>query len=108
MGIPIGIITMLPTLVRGVTELVGTVEKLVKKPGSGAEKKEMVLDAFEDQVKAEADVADDSGVYGDMLFFDGKYDWGCLITKLPALRGAVGDLIDAVVRIKNILKVCDK
>jgi hypothetical protein len=108
MGFPVAILASLPSIIQGVTALVEQVEKLVRRKGAGAEKKEMVLDAVEAQLIEDAEKGTDDGVYGEMLFLDGKYDWGCLITKIPTLRPQIGNLVDAVVAIKNTLKECDE
>jgi hypothetical protein len=116
MGFPLAMITQLPSIISGVVSLVDTVENLVRKPKQGAVKKEMVLDSILSDIEADAKTAgaedvtgaDDEWIPSKLLFFDGKYNWTCLIGKLPALRVAIGDLIDAVVAVKNILAECDE
>jgi hypothetical protein len=117
MGFPISLVTQLPTIISGVISLVNTVEKLVRKPKSGAIKKEMVLDSILADIEEDANAGETTptpepdgywDVPAKLLFLDGKYNWTCLIGKLPALRVAIGNLIDAVVAVKNVLAECDE
>ena len=114
MGFPFALITQLPTIINGIIKLVDVVEGLVRKPKAGAEKKKMVLDSILADI--EDDAGDLEGIEFDpddyratkLLFFDGKYNWTCLLNQLPALRIAISNFIDAVVAVKNILAKCDE
>ncbi len=114
MGFPFALILQAPAIISAIAKAIDLVEDLVRKPKAGAEKKEMVLDKVLGDI--EDDATDLEGIEYDqdeyiptkMLFFDGKYNWGCLLGELPELRAAIGDVIDAVVSVKNILAKCDE
>ena len=114
MGFPFALILQAPAIIGAIAKALDLVEDLVRKPKAGAEKKEMVLDKIlgdisDDAYKLEdTEYEEDTYIPTKMLFFDGKYNWGCLLSELPELRAALGDVIDAVVSVKNILTKCDE